>query len=60
MKAQTPFDTWWAARCAERDGEPMTHEQIAAVLGVDASRVRQLEERALRKLQTALGEEFAP
>lgn len=56
----TMFDLWWSARCAERDGEPMTYEQIAAVLGVDPSRVRQLEERALRKLRAALGEEFAP
>ena len=51
----TRFDLWWCVRCALRDGRPMTYAEIGAVLGVDESRVRQIEARALRKLRVAMG-----
>lgn len=51
---RSSFDLWWAQRCAERDGEQMTYGEIASVLGVDESRVRQLEARALEKMRRGL------
>ncbi len=41
------------------DGEPMTLEQVGQIMGVTRERIRQIEEKALKKLRDS-GDEIAP
>lgn len=48
MSAHTPI-------YRQRNASGMTHKEIGAKLGISRQRVRQIEERAMRKLRHMLG-----